>query len=625
MRFNWIPDPRGLVPRVNQVGCKGEPAPHLVHQPHKAVGVLGAILALVFAFALSARALDVSFDVQPRLLNLGETAQATLTFHGARSAPNIEFPQIPGLQIVGTGQQMQFGTGGSQVSLTYNIFPQKAGHLVIGPYVLDYNGEQIQIPEVALDVRAPNGDAGAATNEMTFARVTLPTTPLFVHQVFDVVLGIYSLPGVELTRDVNLLGGFPESGFVIGNFEELQMAREEVGGQFYNLRRFRAKARALTAGTFDVRPALRVGVIDPNQRQSQRDPFGFFDPFAGPSATPVTLTAPAANLAIQAIPEAGRPADYAGAVGQYAFTMDVRPRELKVGEPITVTLRLQGAGNVAAALPPAYRDADLYKAYEARQVGDLPDPAAASGAKTFEQVVIPRTDALKELPALTFSYFDPDAAQYRTVSAGPFPLTVHPSENGDGALLLQVPGAATAGGGALVLGSDIVYLKPAPARWRNDSGLAARIPLLIGLHGAAPLALAGLYFATRRRNRLATDVALARRQKAPRSARANLRKAETALTESAAPTAVFGALAAAASDYFGHRLNLPPGAVEAAVVLEKLRAAQVGDEALAKWREFFALSDQIRYASSAELAPAELETWIATVTALLRKAERVKL
>ena len=403
------------------------------------------------------------------------------------------------------------------------------------------------------------------------------------------------------------------------------MVREEVGGQFYNLRRFRAKARALTAGTFDVRPALRVGVIDPNQRQSQRDPFGFFDPFAGPSATPVTLTAPAATLAIQAIPEAGRPADYAGAVGQYAFTMDVRPRELKVGEPITVTLRLQGAGNVAAALPPAYRDADLYKAYEARQVGDLPDPAAASGAKTFEQVVIPRTDALKELPALTFSYFDPDAAQYRTVSAGPFPLTVHPSENGDGALLLQVPGAATAGGGALVLGSDIVYLKPAPARWHDGSGLAARIPLLIGLHGAAPLALAGLYFATRRRNRLATDVALARRQKAPRSARANLRKAETALEESAVPAAVFGALAAAASDYFGHRLNLPPGAMEAAVVLEKLRAAQVGDEALAKWREFFALSDQIRYASSAELARAELETWIATVTALLRKAERVKL
>ena len=625
MRFNWIPDPRGLAPRVNQVGRKRNPAPNLVHQPHKAVGVLRAVLALVFASTLSVRALDVSFDVQPRLLNLGETAQATLTFHGVRLAPNIEFPSIPGLQITGTGQQMQFGTGGSQVSLTYNLFPQKPGRHTIGPYTLDYNGEQIQIPEVSLEVRAPEGNPGAATNEMIFARVTLPSAPPYIHQVFDIVLGIYSLPGMELTRDVNLLGGFPESGFVIGGFEELQMVREEVGGQFYNLRRFRAKARALTAGTFDIRPALRVGVVDPSQRRQQRDPFGFFDPFGGPSATPVTLPVPPANLTIRAIPDEGRPAGFAGAVGQFDFTMDVRPRELEVGQPITVKLRLQGTGNVAAAMPPAYRDAELFKAYEARQVGDVPDPAAEGGTKDFEQVVIPRTDALKELPALEFVFFDPATAQYRTVSAGPFPLTVHPSENGDTALMLQVPGGAASGGGSLVLGTDIVYLKPAPARWRNGNGLAAQKPLLIGLHAAAPLALAGLFFATRRRNRLATDVALARRQKAPRSARANLRKAEAALKESAAPAAVFASLAAAASDYFGHRLNLPPGAVEAPLILENLRAAKADEASLAKWTEFFALSDQIRYASSSELTRADLESWIATVASLLRRAERLRL
>ena len=134
MRFHWIPDPRGLVPRVKQVGCKRKPAPHLVHLPRKVAGVL------FFACALSAGALDVSFDVQPRLLNLGETAQATLTFHGVRSAPNVDFPPIDGLQITGTGQQMQFGTGGSRVSLTYNLFAQKPGRFVIGPYQLDFNG-----------------------------------------------------------------------------------------------------------------------------------------------------------------------------------------------------------------------------------------------------------------------------------------------------------------------------------------------------------------------------------------------------------------------------------------------------------------------------------------------------
>lgn len=591
-------------------------------QPAK---ILAGALALVFAWLLPAGAMDVTFDVQPRLLNLGETAQASLVFHGLRTAPAIEFPQIPGLQITGTGQMYQNINGASSVRLGYNFFPQKAGSFTIGPYTLEFNGEQIQIPEVQLEVRAPAG--GDSPAEMLFARMQLPDTPPYIHQVFDIVLSLYALPGVELAREVNLLGGFPESGFIMGNFEELQTVREEVNGRFYTLRRFRARVRALTAGAFPLQPALRAGVVDRNQARQRRDPFGGFfdDPFSGPVANPVNVAIPAATLEVRPLPEEGRPADFTGAVGQFELAVDVRPRELKVGEPVTVTLRLQGAGNIAAALPPAYRDSDTFKAYEARQVGDTPAPAAEGGAKAFEQVVIPRTENLKELPLLQFSFFDPAAGRYRSVAAGPFPLTVHPSENGANALLLQVPGHAAAGGSSLVLGSDIVYLKSAPARWRNGRGWAAHPALLIGLHAAAPLVLAGLFLAARRRNQLATDLALARRQKAPRSARANLHQAEAAWKAGGAPGAVFAFLAAAVSVYFGHRLNLAPGAVDAPLILGKLQAARADETTLARWREFFALSDQVRYASASDLARAALQEWITTVATLLRKAERVKL
>jgi hypothetical protein len=305
--------------------------------------------------------------------------------------------------------------------------------------------------------------------------------------------------------------------------------------------------------------------------------------------------------------------------------VDVRPRELKVGEPLTVSLRLQGTGNIASALPPAYRDTESYKTYEARQVGDTPDAAADGGAKSFEQVVIPRAESLQELPALQFSFYDPDGRAIPHRLRRPLP------DRGPSVRKWrQLPDAADSGRHLrrrqFAGPRQRHHLsEAAPARWRNGAGLSANPPLLIGLHAAAPLALAGLFFATRRRNRLATDIALARRQKAPRSARANLRKAEAALRESAAPAAVFAPLAAAAADYFGHRLNLPPGAVEAPLILAKLRAAQTDEAALAKWQEFFALSDQIRYASSADLSREALAAWIATLTSLLRKAERIRL
>ena len=588
--------------------------------------LLGLAVAGLLALPVAASAVDVSFQVQPLLMNLGETATASLTFHGVRSAPGVEFPPISGLQITGRGQQMQFGTEGTKVTQSYTIFPKKAGTYTIGPYQLDFQGEQLTIPAVTFEVRTPKGNSEASTNEMIFARIDLPKKSPTIHQVFDITLSLYFLPNVQLAPQINLVGGFPESGFILGNFEELQSIREEVDGQLYTLRRFRARARALTAGTFHLEPALRVGIVDRNARPNQ-DPFsGFFnDPFRRQASTPLRVAAPPSSITIRPVPKEDRPADYAGAVGHFQFSMDVRPRNLKVGEPITVSLQLRGTGNIASTIPPSYQDSDRFKAYEARQVGDIPDRAAEKGSKTFEQVVIPRTDALKELPALQFSFYNPEAMRYETVSAGPFPLTVHPSDNGTDALLLQVPGQDRVGGKALILGTDIIYLKPAPTRWLSPTTRPASRWLKVGVYVLAPLALLGLIAATHRRQRLASDIALARRQKAPRSARTNLRKAEAALKQDPTAGSVFTPLTAAALDYFGHRLNLPPGAVDASLILDKLQAAHAESAMLEQWKNFFALSDQIHYSTPPNLSKEQLSGWVPIMASLLRQAERIRL
>ncbi|MDR0993912.1 MAG: BatD family protein [Verrucomicrobiota bacterium] len=576
-------------------------------------------------------AVDVSFDVQPRLLNVGETAKATLIFHGTNKAPPLAFPDIDGLQISTASQLTQNINGHVSVHLTYRLFPQRAGTFTLSPYTLEYNGEELHLPAVSLEVRVPQGVEASSTNQMLFARVSLPQTAPYIHQPFDMLLSIYSLPSIQLTRDVQLLGGLPESGFALSSFEELQTIREEVNGQIYTLRRFRARARALTTGHFTIQPILRVNVVDASQPQRRREAFGGFfdDPFfsSGPAATPVNLDVPPAPLDIRPIPVEGRPADFTGAVGEFQFQADVRPREVKAGEPITVTLRLQGRGNIASARSPVFPESTLYKTYDPRQVGDSPSPSDETGTKTMEQVILPRSEALTELPSLSFSYFDPALSQYRTLSVGPFPLTVHPADNANNALLLQIPGSTAEGGSkAIVLGSDIVYLKPAPKHWKNPAASKRLFtPAFLLVHALSPIGLAVLYGIHRRRNRLAEDIAFARRRHAPKSARASLRRAADALRQAPSPSSVFEPLSAAVADYFGHRLNLPPGAVESGLILEKLQQAGLPEIDLARWREFFALCEQIRYAEAPSLDPAALDGWINTLTTLLRQTERIKL
>jgi hypothetical protein len=48
----------------------------------------------------------------------------------------------------------------------------------------------------------------------------------------------------------------------------------------------------------------------------------------------------------------------------------------------------------------------------------------ARGTKLFEQVILPQTTDVTEIPSVTFSFFDPGQKTFRTLSHPGIPLTV---------------------------------------------------------------------------------------------------------------------------------------------------------------------------------------------------------
>ena len=58
---------------------------------------------------------------------------------------------------------------------------------------------------------------------------------------------------------------------------------------------------------------------------------------------------------------------------------------------------------------------EAFKSYPPSATTDAPDPLAMAGTKKFEQVVQPQSADVKELPAFSFSFFDPEARAYRTL------------------------------------------------------------------------------------------------------------------------------------------------------------------------------------------------------------------
>ena len=117
------------------------------------------------------------------------------------------------------------------------------------------------------------------------------------------------------------------------------------------------------------------------------------------------------------LPEEGKPEGFSGAVGKFGFNVSVSPTEVKEGDPITLRMTVNGEGNLTAFEMPSLSSKDNFKLYD-------PQIIEKDNIKKSEQVIIPNSAEVIQVPKIQFSYFDPDLKRYQTITRGPFPITV---------------------------------------------------------------------------------------------------------------------------------------------------------------------------------------------------------
>ena len=132
------------------------------------------------------------------------------------------------------------------------------------------------------------------------------------------------------------------------------------------------------------------------------------------------------ELLVKDLPSEGRPPGFAGHVGEYRITASAEPTEVNIGDPITLTIALEGPEYLERVdLPPLENQAALVRDFK------IPDERADGkidgGRKIFTQTIRARNEEVTEIPPVRFSYFDTKQGRYRTVSTDPIPITVNPT------------------------------------------------------------------------------------------------------------------------------------------------------------------------------------------------------
>lgn len=178
-----------------------------------------------------------------------------------------------------------------------------------------------------------------------------------------------------------------------------------------------AKAGALALGP----AALACRVLVPSRSGSAEAFFGAQEVYT------LELQSEKVVIPVKALPDAGRPSDFTGALGRFDLAVDIHPREVREGDPVRVTMTVRGDGNLSAAACPA-PEAPLNRGGGFRVYPPL--LTQEKGGISCEQVWIPLSPDVKFIPPIRFSFFDPEAERYGTLRTRPLPLTVSAAVTG---------------------------------------------------------------------------------------------------------------------------------------------------------------------------------------------------
>ncbi|MEW6601665.1 MAG: BatD family protein [Nitrospirota bacterium] len=598
--------------------------------------VIKYLILAVIMISSAADAGEINFQasIDSAVIYIGQSAQLQLQFQGSTDIPAPGISSIDGFQIryAGPSTMMSIVNGRMSSSVThiYRLMPIKTGKFQIGPFSFQHEGDTYKSNSLTVEVLDSASSAGGRTEQKKqspetvlgdriFVKMIAGKRSAYVNETIPLTIKLY-VSGIGV-RDIQY-PEFDREGFSGGQFDKPGQYRETVGGSEYEVVEFRTGIFAAREGSFTLGPARIKANVVSHKRKGRRSPFDNFfgqDPFddffGGYEAYPVELKSKAVSLKVLPLPGTGRPADFKGALGNFKFDLEVSPDEVKAGDPITLKMIVSGSGNLDSVTSPSLKQHDGFKSYEpqARQEG---------GRKIFEQVLIPTADTVKEVPQVSFSFFNTDRGEYQTIVRGGTPLKVLKSDRKEEVTILDSTESAARPVAREKFGRDIIYIKESPGSFMRQGGYLYKNPIFLVLQIVPVLAYFSLWVMHRRKERLSSDVSYARRLSAPRKASKGIRETENFLAHNKTDEfydAVFRTL----REYIGNRFHVPSGGITADSVSELLRDNDLPQDSLLKLINILRECDMARYAPS-EFSADRMQETMKGLKEIIDSLERYK-
>ena len=566
------------------------------------------MLSPLWLWAQDDPTLTVSAEKQ---VMVGERFQ--VVFSANADGRNFTAPSFEGFTVVGgpftsTSSSVQMVNGSvtrtTTNSYTFALQAYKEGTFRVGPASLNVKGTKITSEPFDIKVvpddgshAAPSGGGAASgqsqaqqnTNDPQvsgkdlFLRVVPSKKSAYVGEQVVLTYKLYTKVPVSSLSVVKApsYAGFWTKDISDNTGGTLRQSSEYINGIEYTSAEIQKVVVApQRAGKLTLDPMVIECIAQirrENNRQRSMDPFEEFfnDPFFNRNITNVKkeLTSNSFVLEVKSLPEANKPASFAGAVGNYNFKSDIDMTELKTNEAFTLTYTVSGTGNIELLQMPEPVFPPDFEVYDPK-ISTSTDVTAngLSGTKKAEYLVIPRRAGSFTVPAVEFSFFNPSNGAYQTLSSKPYEIQVEKGRDDEGGGIY-----ASNQEDIKYLGNDIRHIMTGNPHLRPQRsaffGSSAYYVALLALL----LAFILLLILLKNREKMEKDTAATRNRKADKVARGRLKRAAQFLKDKDQDK-FYVEMSQALWGYIADKLGIERSKLSMDTVSETMKEKSVPDE-----------------------------------------------
>ncbi len=518
------------------------------------------------------------------------------------SASNYSPPNFKDFEIVSGPNQsssVQYVNGAmsQQMIISYGLVARKEGKYTIGPAVVNAGNQRYETSAVSIEVTkagsaqgGQGGDdqGGALGKEDLFLKTTVSKSKCFFGEQITIVQKVYSrhqIIGYQKSVPPAYDGFYSQAQ---ESPTKGQLLVENIDGvNYYTHELFRTIATPNKTGKITLMPADAVPII--RRQSAAAKPRTIFEQFfGGPSYEdiPVQVNGKPVTVEVMPLPEDGRPESFNGAVGNFTAKLETTRQQLKANDAFNLKLTISGKGNLKLINPPKIELPESFETYEPKVADNIT-------SKTFDYLVIPRSEGQYTISNLEFSYFNLDTKKYVALPLGELVIKVLPPDpNSSGAQVFQPHNQVKE------TENDIRYIKKGNfVLTKTDTEFFNSPAHMLSLAGIITLLGAGL-LARRTHIRNNSNVILVRERKAAGMAKQKLTRAEKLMKENRKDE-FYAEILTALNNYLSHKLNIPAAEISREVIQRVLKLKNVDPAVQIKLTETLDTSEYARYAPGA--------------------------